>query len=302
MAGITVVGSINRDIVAFVDRHPAPGETVLGQRSATFPGGKGANQAVAAARLRADLLTRVRMVGRIGFDSFGADTLRFLKDEAIDVAYIKATARASTGLALITVDRRGENAIAVVSGANHVWDGLDELPLGASDVVICQLEIPLLVVQAAFVQARAAKATTILNPAPFQNLDAGILARTDVLVLNEIELAQVLGRAFDDATDRSIVPAIRHLQSLGPRDIIVTLGAAGAVVAEATDRVTRLPGLAVQAVDTTGAGDCFVGALAAALIGGDDLVTAATFANRAAASSVTREGAAQSYPRRNDLA
>lgn len=303
MPAITVVGSINKDIVAYVSAHPKPGETVLGDRSAQFPGGKGTNQAVAAARLRADPATSVRMVGRIGFDAFGSEMLRFLRDEGIDVAQVKATDRAGTGIALITVDASGENAITVVSGANMLWiEGLTELPFAARDVVVCQLEIPLAIVQAAFVQAKAANATTILNPAPYHDLSEGILSRTDILVLNEIELCQMLGRELGEiASNQQTFPAAREVLAMGPTAVIVTLGAAGVLLVEKSGRAERIPGQAVRTVDTTGAGDCFVGALAAELLRDDDLFAAAHYANRAAAISVTRPGAASSIPHRLDL-
>ena len=303
MPAITVVGSINKDIVAYVALHPKPGETVLGDRSAQFPGGKGANQAVAAARLRADPAMPVRMVGRIGFDAFGSEMVRFLRDEGIDVAQVKATDRAGTGIALITVDSKGENAITVVSGANMLWhEGLTELPFAARDIVVCQLEIPLAIVQAAFAQAKAAKATTILNPAPYQEMPAGILSRTDILVLNEIELGQMLGRDPEAiAFEKQTISAALDVLAKGPTAVIVTLGAAGVLLVEKEGRAERIPGRSVRAVDTTGAGDCFVGALAAELLRDDTLLAAVHFANRAAAISVTRPGAAASIPLRSEL-
>ena len=303
MPTLSVVGSINMDIVAFVARHPRPGETILGERSAQLPGGKGANQAVAAARLRADPKTVVRMVGRVGRDAFGSEMVRFLEGEGIDVAEVVATEAAGTGLALITVDARGENAITVISGANMAWlDGLPTQPFASRDIVICQLEIPLAIVEAAFVQAKVAKATTILNPAPYQSLPDAILSRTDILVLNEIELGQMLGRdAAEIADDKQTIPAAREVLAKGPGAVIVTLGAAGVLLVERGGRAERVPGHAVRAVDTTGAGDCFVGALAAQMLVNDDLLAAAHFANRAAAVSVTRAGAAASIPTRQEL-
>ena len=304
MPAITVVGSINRDIVAFVPHIPAPGETVLGTGSAQHPGGKGANQAVAAARLRADVATGVRMIGRVGQDAFGTEMTRFLASEGIDVSGVLALADAATGIALISVDPKGENAIAVISGANAAWtDGLPPLDLSPRDIVVCQLEIPLDIVGAAFAAAKAARATTILNPAPFRALPQDVLERTDVLVLNEVELGQMLGRdPVVMLTDRQFLPATREVLALGAGAVIVTLGAAGVLLVERGGRAERVPGQAVRAVDTTGAGDCFVGALAAALTGDDNLLAAAHFANRAAAISVTRTGAASSIPRRSELA
>lgn len=303
MPSIIIIGSINRDIVARVPHIPAPGETVLGSGSAQYPGGKGANQAVAAARLRADPAVMVRMIGRVGPDAFGSEMTAFLEAEGIDVSGVTVSERSGTGIALITVDDVGENAIAVISGANSDWpSGLGALALAPRDVVVCQLEIPLAVVSAAFAAAKQAHATTILNPAPFQALPSALLANTDVLVLNEVELAQMLGRDPSAIVDtKQIVPTVRDVLALGPAAAIVTLGASGALVVEKSGRAERIPGRSVKAVDTTGAGDCFVGALAAELVRDDSRVSAAHFANRAAAVSVTRDGASSSMPHRGDV-
>ncbi len=302
MASITVVGSINRDIVARVPHIPAPGETVLGISSAQHAGGKGANQAVAAARLRADPSTPVRLVGRVGRDGFGADMTAFLSAEDIDISAVTVSDTVATGLALISVDDAGENAIAVVSGANLDWPGgCPDLVLGPNDVVVCQLEIPLDVVIAAFAQAKAVGASTILNPAPYRDLPPALLTTTDFLVLNEIELGQMIGRETVRADD-ALFRAAREMLARGPRAVVVTLGAAGVAIVDTFGRAERIAGCAVAAIDTTGAGDCFVGALAAAHVDGHDLRTAAQFANTAAAVSVTRAGAASSIPRREDVA
>jgi ribokinase len=304
MPAITVVGSINRDIVAFVARHPKPGETVLGLRSALFPGGKGANQAVAAVRLRADPTHCVRLVGRVGADAFGQEMLRFLGDEGIDVAGVQTCDGVGTGLGLITVDAAGQNAITVIPGANHVWpQNLGPVSFAAGDIVIAQLEVPMAVSEAAFALAKAAGATTMLNPAPYQAIPDAVLAQTDILVLNEIEIAQMLGRSPLDSTTTWLIPGVRELLGRGPTAIIVTLGAAGALLVDHTGHAQHIQGLrAGLVVDTTGAGDCFVGALAAELLSCDGVLAAAQFANAAAAVSVTREGAAASIPRRAELA
>jgi ribokinase len=301
MSSVVVVGSINQDIVAYVERLPAAGETVSGSKSALHPGGKGANQAVAAARL-ANVGDNVRMIGRVGQDAFGDSLLKFLDSEGIDISGIGVTDEAGTGLGLISVDAHGENAIAVVPGANHRWgEPLAVMQLTASDVVVCQFEIPMAIVTAAFAQAKAVRATTILNPAPFQNVPADILAATDVLVLNEIETAQMLGKVVNEIDDMSIIPAARELLARGPHAVVVTLGKAGVLVVERDGEAMRIPGRSVKAVDTTGAGDSFVGALAAELLRGIDVSAAATFANAAAAISVTRDGAASSMPRRGEI-
>lgn len=301
MSTAYVVGSINRDIVAYVDKIPAPGETVSGTGSAQFPGGKGSNQAVALARL-ASKGTDVAMVGQVGDDGFGRDMLAFLQGEKIDVSRIGVLRGVPTGIALINVDPNGENAIAVAPGANHAWArGLPDLPLKASDIVVCQLEVPLEITAAAFAAAKTAGATTLLNPSPMKPLPDDLLAATDILVVNEIEAAALLKIRVSDIDDRRLIPSARALIKLGPRAVVVTLGAAGVLAVEADGRATRLPAPAVRAIDTTGAGDCFVGALAAALMRDERLAEAAAYANRAAAISVTRKGAAQSYPRSAEL-
>jgi ribokinase len=302
MPAIIVVGSINRDIVAFVTRHPQPGETVLGLHSAMFPGGKGANQAVAAARLRADPAHGVRMVGRVGCDSNGLELRRFLSSENIDVTGVTTCASANTGLGLIVVDAKGQNAITVISGANMDWpEAYAPLAVTPDDVVVCQLEVPLAVVRATFAAAKAVGARTVLNPAPFQSVPADILRTTDVMVLNEVELAQMLGRTDMDCEAPDFAASLQSLRQLGPTAVVVTLGAAGARLVDATSSLVPVPGRAVIAVDTTGAGDCFVGALAAGLLANTDLTTAVHFANEAAAVSVTRAGAASSIPTRQEV-
>jgi ribokinase len=300
-----IVGSINRDIVATLDRHPKPGETVLGTTVTQFPGGKGANQAVAIARLGG----AARMIGRIGFDAYGSEMVKFLKGEGVDVAFVKAIETTATGIAIITVDGRGENAIVVIPGANHVWSGgLGEIHPRAGDIVVCQLEVPMAIVQAAFLQAKEIGARTVLNPAPWQALPDRLLALTDVLILNETELAaEASARAPDrPAIDTRSLMALKAsagaLAARGPRHVIVTLGGSGAFVHETDGGYRAVPGRAVRAIDTTGAGDCFVGAFVAELLRGSVAHDAIAFANRAAALSVTRRGAAASFPTRAEVA
>jgi ribokinase len=298
MAAVHIVGSINRDIVAYVEHLPRPGETVIGLRSASFPGGKGANQAVAAARMGA----RVHLQGRVGADALGKEMTAFLAGEGIDVGGVRIADGAATGLALITVDAASQNVIAVVPGANLVWSqGLGPFQPARGDVVVCQLEVPVDIVSATFVEAHAAGAVTILNPAPWQPLPAALLHLVDVLVVNEIEMSGITGEPVEAIEDRALPAVARALLDRGPHSVIVTLGKAGALVVERDRRALRVPGRPVRAIDTTGAGDCFVGALAAMLAAGEDLGAAADIANRAAAISVTREGAASSMPRRDDV-
>ncbi len=296
MRTAVVVGSINQDVVAYVTRHPLPGETVVGCHGATFPGGKGANQAVAIARLKRPV-DGVRMIGRVGRDAFGRDLVAFMAAQGIDTTAIEALPDVGTGMGLITVDANGENAIAVVPGANHRWPvDLPSIAVAPVDIVVCQLEVPMPVVTHAFSEAKRQRAMTLLNPAPYQPVPPSLLAETDVLVLNEIEIAQMLDRATGDLDEQHLMQAARALIEQGPGAVVVTLGAAGALVVERAGRAQRIPGRPVKTVDTTGAGDCFVGAVAAALMRGDDLAAAAVFANAAAAISVTRPGAASSIP------
>lgn len=298
MAAVYVVGSINRDIVAYVEHLPRPGETVIGLRSASFPGGKGANQAVAAARMGA----RVHLQGRVGADALGQEMTAFLAAEGIDVGGVAIADGAATGLALITVDAASQNVIAVVPGANLAWpQGLGSFQPARGDVVVCQLEIPVDIVMATFEAARTSGATTILNPAPWQPLPPALLHLVDVLVVNEIEMSGITGEPVEAIEDRALPAVGRALLDRGPGSVIVTLGKAGAMVVERDRRALRIPGRPVRAIDTTGAGDCFVGALAAMLAAGEDLGPAADTANRAAAISVTREGAASSMPRRAEV-
>ena len=295
-----VIGSINRDIVAFVGRLPRPGETVLGTRGAFFPGGKGANQAVAVVRLGG----ACRLVGRIGADAFGTEMRAFLDAEGVNTSDVTTVGDVATGIALITVDARGENCITVVPGANLAWaDGVPRLNIAANDVVVCQLEIPLTVVVGAFVQARAAGARTVLNPAPFQALPPDLLALTDVLVLNETELAALLDiDAEIDPENLDVMGGyVESVLERGPRMVIVTLGAMGVFVQARGLAPLRIAGRRVAARDATGAGDCFVGAFVSALLRGRDGNAAAAFANAAAALSVTGDGAAASYPRLSDV-
>ena len=295
-----VVGSINRDIVAYVPRLARPGETVLGTRGALFPGGKGANQAVAIARLGG----RCRMVGNVGADSFGADMTAFLAREGIDIAGVTQIAGTPTGFALIAVDFGSENCISVVPGANAEWpDGLSAMPVFENDIIVAQLEVPISIVTESFGRARATGARTVLNPAPFQPLPDALLLLTTTLVLNETELTDLASskRTFDPTDTVALSNLLAPILARGPELAIVTLGAAGVVLQERGRAAVRVPGHSVTARDTTGAGDCFVGALVCQLLRGQDAVAAARFANAAAALSVLRDGAAASYPYRAEV-
>lgn len=295
-ARVVVVGSANMDMVARVARLPKPGETVLGTEFQSVPGGKGANQAVAAARLGAV----VTFVACVGADALGDSLALGLEAEGIHTRYVVRDPDAPTGVALITVDEAtGENVIVVASGANAKLSvGLVEMAADAirtADVLVCQLESPLETVTAALKLAREAGKATILNPAPSQALTDELLSLVSVLTPNETEVALLMGDA------RAMPEAAGTLRARGVGQVAVTLGAAG-VLLVTEDGETRLPGRPVaQVVDTTAAGDCFTGALAVALGEGKSLDAAAAFANAAAALSVTKAGAQPSLPSRFEV-
>jgi ribokinase len=294
MRKIFVVGSINRDLVVYVDGLPRPGETVFGDRFQQFPGGKGANQAVAAGRLGG----AVYLVGNVGADVFGKEMGDFLASENIDTSEIAILDTAPTGIALITVDSAPENSIVVVSGANMVWHTRDlrRLKMGRSDIVVCQFEIPLEIIESVFEQAKEIGATTILNPAPVKPAPERILRNVDYLVVNEVELEALSGASVDPGDPASVYAAMGKLHQRGPLAIVATLGSRGALLSGPSGNY-EAKGHKVNAIDTTGAGDCFIGAFAAALAKSNSVPDAINFANKAAAISVTRRGAATSFPR-----
>ena len=292
MGRVFVAGSINMDVVATAERHPGIGETVAGRDVLYFPGGKGANQAVAAAKQ--GMLTT--LIGRLGEDAFGKQLRTFLAAQSIDLGLVKETEGIHTGTALITL-ANADNTIVVVPGANGTVDVADAAaaPLAEGDVAVSQFEIPLPAIRAFFEKARSVEAMTILNPAPALKVDSELLDLVDVLVLNESELGVLTENAFGGSDDpkRFIGPAL----SLGGREkiICVTLGARG-VLALIDGAPLIIPGRPVNAVDTTGAGDCFVGSLAAQLARGATIPYALNYANAAASICVQRMGAAISMP------
>ena len=284
------------DMITYATRPPAAGETLVGDRFDLGAGGKGANQAVMCARLGAD----VTMVNAVGDDAFGTMTIKALRAEGIDVRHITRIEGEHTGAAPILVEPDGTNRIVVIRGANGRMDPAAAesaiTSADAVDVVVGQLEIPQRVTAAAFGAARARGATTILNPAPAAAIDPDLLAATDWLVPNEVEvahLAETLGIAAAPPTGGAFLAAIRSATGTG---IVVTLGAAGAVGLGPDDRLVRAAATAVEAVDTTGAGDAFVGGLAVALAGGSDLETALRVACALASDSVRRPGTQKSFP------
>jgi ribokinase len=293
MGRVFVAGSINMDVVATADRHPRIGETVTGSAVLYFPGGKGANQAVAAAKLGAP----TTLIGRLGKDAFGDQLKAFLAAEGIDLSFVQQTSQAHTGTAIITV-ANADNTIVVIPGANALVSAADvEVPvLATGDIAVSQFEIPLPAISAFFKRARAAGATTILNPAPAIEFGRELLDLVDILILNETELGFLTRTELHDTDDLArFIEMARSLQAGKDKTICVTLGKRG-VLALVDGQPLVIDGRAVKAVDTTGAGDCFVGAVAGQLAGGKPIHDALHHANIAASICVQRMGAAPSMP------
>lgn len=291
---VVVVGSINFDISVFSPRHPGRGETVIGTGHIFGPGGKGANQAVAAARLGA----RVGLVGRVGADDWGSSLLDGLISEGVDVSGVGIDDEVGTGVAVITIDNEAENTIVVSPGANmrltpaHIEENAHLI--SGSPVVLAQLEIPVDTVIAA---AETASGTFVLNPAPAQNLPGALMDRIDVLVPNRSELVAISG--FDNLADvEEVVSAASAVNPGGAT--LVTLGGDGTVLVVG-GIPEELPAFDVDAIDPTGAGDTFCGALAACLSSGIGLRAAVRFASAAGALAVTSQGAQAGMPTRGDV-
>ena len=298
---VTVLGSLNMDISVTVPRLPEPGATVLGSAARFTPGGKGANQAVAAARLGAS----VRMAGCVGDDDFGRQLLAALGEEQVDTGGVRTVTGVPTGLAMISVDPAGENLITVAPGANHEV-GAGEVAAAASspgDVLVICAEIPVPAIKTALAQASGAGARCVLNLAPAPPEAAAIVADgVDWLVVNETEAAAVLGRKVEGLTDA--VEAAAGLLAAGARHAVVTAGAHGAALAPSTGAEgapLTIEAFGVEAVDTVGAGDTFVGALAVALAAGVPPAEAVRAAAAAGATAVTRHGAQAGMPRPADI-
>lgn len=298
---VAVIGSINMDLVIRVPFLPVPGETVIGESLLTAAGGKGANQAVAARRAGSD----VAMIGRVGRDAFGDQLLAGLRSEDIDVSGVGRD-RLPTGVALITVDGNGENTIAVASGANRNLLPADllagEVALRKSDLCVAQLEIPVETALEAFRRARELGLVTLLNVAPAVPVPPELWTETIVAVLNEGELGLAVG-VPEGGTDVDLVDKARVLAARGPQVVIVTRGGDETLVLSADGTLLRVPPPEVQVVDTVGAGDAFVGMLAATYDGQspDALHRAVAAANAAGALATTRLGAQSSLPSRAEV-
>jgi len=297
-AKIAVVGSLNMDLVVRVPHMPIPGETVIGSDFRTIPGGKGANQAVAATRLGAE----VTMIGRVGDDDFGRAQLRNLGELGVDTTHVIVDPEAATGIALITLDASGQNSIVLASGANMRLTTEDinaaQDAILQSDVLVLQLESPLEVVAYAIDMAHAEGVEVILNPAPAQPLAKETLVKLDYLIPNESETVLLTG--IEVADINSAKAAAERLRGEGVGTVILTLGDRGAFLVSATESV-HVPGYEVEVVDTTAAGDAFVGGFAVALAQGQNLAEAVRYANAAGALAVTGLGAQPSLPTRQEV-
>ncbi|MCI3132376.1 ribokinase [Phenylobacterium aquaticum] len=289
---VCVLGGINLDHVATVEALPAPGETVTSSRLERFPGGKAGNQAVAAARAGA----ATRLLGAVGDDEPGAYLRGFLAEAGVDLRGVITVADAPTGQAFITLDTAGRNSIVVAPGANARYGAAEVAAanLSGATVFLTQFEATLPAVEALFLSPEALGGVKILNAAPALAAGARLLALADILVVNETELARFAGLSQPPADAETAAAAALTLAGPG-QAVIATLGGDGAVIVR-DGEVMRVPGRRAEVVDTTGAGDCFCGALAARLSAGDDLERAVIYANAAAALSVTRAGAATSSP------
>lgn len=294
MNKIVVLGSLNMDLVVQAQRLPLGGETILGEAFHEIPGGKGANQAVAMARLGAD----VKMIGRVGNDGFGTALLETLVQDGIDVSQIHKVDGISTGVALITLQTSGENSIIVVPGANSQLTPSD-IEAVAADITsaktfVTQLETPIETVKAALTLAKKGGAFTILNPAPAQALDAALLAQVDLLTPNETELALLSGMPTENL--EQVTLAAKALMAQGVKALVVTLGSEGALYLNAAGALVKQSAYTVKAVDTTAAGDSFTGALAVAITQDQPIESALEFASKVGALTVQKLGAQSSLP------
>ncbi len=293
---ILVIGSLNIDLVTRVPHLPQPGETIASRKFQKNPGGKGANQAVAAAKLGAN----VTMIGKVGTDEHGELLINSLRSAGVSTAGIRR--EGTTGMAFISVSDEGENHIVLVAGANNAVRRSDISAMRGlieeSDMIVMQLEIPLEVVKHALELAVGLGKNVILNPAPARDLPAEMLRHVYVLIPNETELQILSG--MPTSTEQEIVDAARHLNSLGTQRVIVTMGDRGSFLISETLH-THIPAYPVRAVDTTAAGDAYVAAFAVGKTQGMSDVEAAKFASKVAAITVTREGAQPSLPTRDDV-
>lgn len=298
MKTILVIGSLNTDMVIQTEKIPKAGETVLGGDFFMNTGGKGANQAVAAARLGG----KVIFIGKVGDDIFGQKSIQSLKEEGIETTFVGIASEVSSGVAMITVDKKGENAIVVAPGANYRLNIEDiekaSEPFYAGDLIVLQMEIPIQTVEHIIVKAKSLEKKVILNPAPAQKLNADLLRGLYMITPNETEAEVLTGIKIGD--EATATAAAQCLLDKGVETVIITLGERGALV-KTQNVCAIIPSPRVEAVDTTAAGDTFNGALAVALSEGKDILAATAFACRAASIAVTRKGAQISMPYRHEV-
>lgn len=297
MKNICVIGSLNMDLVVNVDTMPKPGQTIIGSNFKEVPGGKGANQAVAMARLNGN----VSMIGKVGEDGFGQTLINSLKNDKVDTTYIQ-TAKGATGVALITVDKNAQNSIVVSPGANFEVkeDDIDNNieAIKNSDIVVLQLETPLNTIKYALNKAKELNKYTILNPAPAVKLDDEIIKNVDLLTPNETELEIISGVSIE--TEEDIQKAAQIMIEKGVKELIVTLGSKGSLYINKEKSMFK-KAYKVEAVDTTAAGDSYTGALAVALSQDKNIEDAMDFASKVGALSVLKEGAQSSLPTLEDV-
>ena len=293
---IVIVGSSNTDLTVRVEHFPQPGETIIGHSFMTAQGGKGANQAVAVARLGGEAV----FVARLGRDAFGETTLRLLQQEGMDTRHVSLTDGAASGVALIPVDSKGENTIIVASGANALLS-VDDIQSAAADIraagiLLMQLETPVPTLVEAARLAHSNGVMVVLNPAPFpkEPLPKELLENVDLIIPNETEAAYMAGQEVED--DASALAVIRNIQALGVQRVIITVGKRGAYTLDEQGQLVLVPAFPVKAVDTVAAGDTFCGALCVALSKGMTMAQAIRVANKAASIAVTRMGAQPSVP------
>ena len=297
MKNICVIGSLNMDLVVNVDTMPKPGQTIIGSNFKEVPGGKGANQAVAMARLNGN----VSMIGKVGEDGFGQTLINSLKNDKVDTTYIQ-TSKGATGVALITVDKNAQNSRVVSPGANFEVkeDDIDNNieAIKNSDIVVLQLETPLNTIKYALNKAKELNKYTILNPAPAVKLDDEIIKNVDLLTPNETELEIISGVSIE--TEEDIQKAAQIMIEKGVKELIVTLGSKGSLYINKEKSMFK-KAYKVEAVDTTAAGDSYTGALAVALSQDKNIEDAMDFASKVGALSVLKEGAQSSLPTLEDV-
>ena len=297
MKNICVIGSLNMDLVVNVDTMPKPGQTIIGSNFKEVPGGKGANQAVAMARLNGN----VSMIGKVGEGGFGQTLINSLKNDKVDTTYIQ-TSKGATGVALITVDKNAQNSIVVSPGANFEVkeDDIDNNieAIKNSDIVVLQLETPLNTIKYELNKAKELNKYTILNPAPAVKLDDEIIKNVDLLTPNETELEIISGVSIE--TEEDIQKAAQIMIEKGVKELIVTLGSKGSLYINKEKSMFK-KAYKVEAVDTTAAGDSYTGALAVALSQDKNIEDAMDFASKVGALSVLKEGAQSSLPTLEDV-